>query len=122
MKKLLKILVIVLSVIVAGFFVADKYFRSGDAYYTQITTTGEYKEFKDDSGNTLSDYYYKLPGVNADGQEIKLGFYGNKTRPLKRNAYLKVTYRHGDVRAWEQVSEADVPTKALTRLQQIKQK
>lgn len=116
MKKLLSITVVAFALIVGAWFTVEQIFRGGDTYYTQITTTGDYRKFKDDSGNAVVDYYYKLPGFDASGRQVKLGFYGSKPRPLKRNAYLKVIYHKGDVRSWEQVSETAVPQKALNQL------
>ncbi|WP_225420446.1 YxeA family protein [Lapidilactobacillus bayanensis] len=116
MKNLLTGVVVVFGLILGAWFAIEQVFRGGDTYYTQITTNGERRQFKDDAGNAVVDYYYKLPGFDASGRKIKLGFYGSKPRPLKRNAYLKVIYHHGDVRSWEQLSESDVPEKALSQL------
>ena len=116
MKKILSITVVTLALVVGAWFAIEQIFRGGDTYYTQITTNGEYHPYKDDAGNTISDYSYKLPGYDADGRKIALSFYANKNRPLKRNAYLKVIYHKGDVRSWEQVSRSAIPKKALVQL------
>lgn len=116
MKKFLTIVVIIFALILGAWFTIEKVFRGGDAYYTQITSTGTYHESKTDSGEIIGDYSYDQPGYDANGHKIRLKFNGNKTRPLKRNAYIEVTYRNGDVRSWKQVAEKDIPKKALVQL------
>lgn len=118
MKKALIILLALAAILLGGFFYISKTYLSGDAYYVKITTDGTRIEDTYDDGSPLIDYKYELTGYDESGQTKKLVFNGNKDRPLRKNAFLKVTYsekKHG-VTQWEEVGEKDIPEKALAHL------
>lgn len=115
-----KFLIGLVSLIVIGFVglqIADKVMSSGDAYYVQITTDGEKINGKDDSGNTYVDYKYVLPGYDKEGHEKKLDFNASKDRPLRREAFLKVTWnKNKGVTSYEEVQQKQLPKKAAEKL------
>lgn len=117
MKKLLIGLAAFLVLAFAGFKIFEHVYYGGGTYYTQITTDGEKIAQKDDKGNTYDDYRYELPGYDKNGEKQDLDFNANRATPLRKNAYLKVTYNQKKgVTQWEAVAKQDVPDKALNQL------
>lgn len=118
MKKALPIILVVLAAVLGGFFFYTKTYLNGDDYYVKITTDGKHIEQKYKDGSTGANYVYDLTGYDEDGQSKELEFKSNLGRPLRRNAYLKVTYSKNkdSVTQWEEVSEKDIPSKAVSHL------
>ncbi|GAF39757.1 hypothetical protein FC83_GL001327 [Agrilactobacillus composti DSM 18527 = JCM 14202] len=119
MKKfLIGVGVFILVLLAAGGVFAYFYTR-GTPYYTQITTTGRQFDVIDDDGVKRDiDFAYNQMAYDQDGHGKELDFNGHKSRPLKMNAYLKISYNkdRDRVLSWEQVSKADVPKAALSKL------
>lgn len=91
---------------------------NSDYYYTKIATEGTRITDKDTEGVEHIDYTYKLSGFNEKGKKVELSFRGNKEVPLKKDAYLKVSYSPGKgVTSWEEVKKSQVPKKALAGLE-----
>ncbi|MGM0175513.1 YxeA family protein [Enterococcus sp. DIV0800] len=115
-----KILIGLVSLIVIGFVglqIADKVMSSGDAYYVQITNDGEKYNGEDSNGNPYVDYKYALPGYDEEGHEKKLDFNASKDRPLRREAFLKVTWnKNKGVTSYEEVQQKQLPKKAAEKL------
>ncbi|MDV0430505.1 YxeA family protein [Lactiplantibacillus sp. DA1] len=88
------------------------------AYYTQITTKGERKTGKDDSGKAYVYYHYSQPGYSDNGAKKALSFDSVLPRSLKMGAYLKVGYndKRQQVINWEKVNHKDVPKAALNKI------
>lgn len=88
------------------------------AYYTQITTKGERKTGKDDSGKAYVYYHYSQPGYSDNGAKKDLSFDSVLPRSLKMGAYLKVGYndKRQQVINWEKVNHKDVPKAALNKI------
>lgn len=62
-------------------------------------------------------YNYNLPGYNKEGEKKDLEFAAFKDRPLKMNAYLKVTWnKNKGVTSYEEVKGSEVPEKAKEKL------
>lgn len=118
MKKVIGGILVVIA-LAGSFILYQKFSQNGDAYYVQITTDGERFEDKAKDGSTIVDYKYELPAFDKDGQEFDLNFRANKDRPLRKNAYLKVTYnkKREIVTKWEEVKETEIPKGALAHLQ-----
>jgi uncharacterized protein (TIGR01655 family) len=117
MKKFLIGLVSLIVIAFVGLQIADKVVKSGDEYFVQITTDGQRVEEKDDSGNNYVDYKYSLPGYDKDGNKKELDFNANKDRPLRREAFLKVTWnKKKGVTSYEEVQQKDLPKKAADKL------
>ncbi|MGX7204995.1 YxeA family protein [Enterococcus pingfangensis] len=117
MKKILIGFVSVIVIAFVGLQIAQKVVSSGDEYYVQITTEGQRIDGKDDNGNAYVDYNYSLPGYDDEGKEKKLNFNAAKDRPLRREAFLKVTWnKQKGVTSYEEVSQKEVPKKALAKL------
>lgn len=118
MKKLLIGLVVVIVAAFGLFKFIETTEMGGDTYYVQVTTDGKQVTLKDDSGQEYLDYEYQLTGYDENGKSKELTFRANKERPLRKNAYLKVTYntKKEGVTQWEEVAEKAVPKKALTHL------
>lgn len=118
MKKFWIGLGILVFVLFAGLQVAQVVIMGGDSYYVQITTDGEKVAAKDDQGNPLNEYKYELPGYDKDAKKKNLEFLAIKDRPLKKEAYLKVTWNKSKgVTSYEEVQKNDIPEKALKQLE-----
>ncbi|RDF81033.1 YxeA family protein [Lactiplantibacillus plantarum] len=87
-------------------------------YYTQITTKGERKTGKDDSGKPYVYYHYSQPRYSDNGVKKELTFDSVLPRSLKMHAYLKVGYndKRQQVINWEKVDRKDIPQAALNRI------
>lgn len=118
MKKVIPIIIVLAAVVLGGFFYYSKTYLSGDEYYVKITTDGQKIEEKYDDGTSGENYVYDLTGFDESGKSKELEFKGNMERPLRRNAYLKVSYSEskGNVTQWEEVAEKDVPADAISHL------
>ena len=117
MKKFLIGLISLIVLAYVGLQIADKVVKSGDDYYVQITTDGQRLNEKDDSGNDFVDYKYELPGYDKEGKKKDLDFNANKDRPLRREAFLKVTWnKNKGVTSYEEVQQKELPKKAAEKL------
>lgn len=121
MKKVLLGIAAVIIIVLAGgsHLLNSSYERimDGDKYYVKITTDGQRIDGKDDAGRDYTDYAYDLKGYDKNGTEKGLKFNGNKTRPLRKNAYLKVTWnKEKGVTMYEEVKKDELPDKAEEKL------
>ncbi|WP_125706351.1 YxeA family protein [Lacticaseibacillus daqingensis] len=117
MKKLLIGLVITVVVVFGGLKLYRVMNYGGTSYYTRITTDGQKVTQRADDGVVWRDYRYVQAGYDENGKAKQLNFTGNKTRPLRRGAYLKVVYNQKKgVTGWTAVPASEVPAKALTQL------
>lgn len=117
MKKLLIGLVAFVAIVFVGVKVADYVVMGGDSYYVQITTNGEKEVSKDDNGQQYVRYKYNLPGYDEDGRKKTLEFTGQQPRPLRKGAYLKVTWnKNKGVTSYEEVQKEDIPKTAQEEL------
>ena len=117
MKKLLIGLVAFVIIAFAGMKVADYVVMGGDSYYVQITTNGEKEVSKSDNGQQYVGYKYSLPGYDADGSKKTLEFRGQQPRPLRKGAYLKITWnKNKGVTSYEEVQKEDIPKTAQEKL------
>lgn len=117
MKKLLIGLLVFIVVVLAGVKIADYVVMGGEEYYVQITTDGTKTVSKSDSGQETVNYRYILPGYTKEGKEKELDFKGQLTRPLRKGAYLKITWnKNKGVTSYEDVEKKDVPKTALEKL------
>ncbi|EPH97978.1 MULTISPECIES: YxeA family protein [unclassified Enterococcus] len=121
MKKLLWGLVITIILIFGAYKITEMTVMGGDTYYVQITTDGQKEVAKDDKGQEYVSYGYSLPGFKEDGSEKTMEFKGMNPRPLKKDAYLKITWNKSKgVTGYEEVKKADVPKKAAEKLEEEK--
>ncbi|OTN75966.1 hypothetical protein A5886_001042 [Enterococcus sp. 8G7_MSG3316] len=117
MKKLLVGLAVVVLVLFGGLQIAQKMVMGGESYYVQITTNGEKSTSQDSNGNVSNEYDYDLTGYNENGESKELSFTAFKDRPLRKEAYLKITWNEKrGVTSYEEVQASDIPTKALNQL------
>lgn len=123
MEKKWKILIAVGVVVIltlggkAGYTLLVKGANS-DEYYTKIATEGTRIVDKDTEGVEHIDYKYELTGFNKKGEKVDLSFRGSREEPLKKDAYLKVSYSPGKgVTSWEEVQKNQIPEKALAGLE-----
>ncbi|MBO0458089.1 YxeA family protein [Enterococcus hulanensis] len=117
MKKFLIGLVSLIVIAFVGLQIADKVVKGGDDYYVQVTTDGERIDEKDSSGNSYVDYEYSLPGYDKNGEKKVLNFNASKDRPLRREAFLKVTWNEKKgVTSYEEVTQKQLPKKAAEKL------
>lgn len=116
MKTLLKILIAIV-ILAGGSWGVYNYYYGGEAYYTQITTSGEKKDEKTNSGEAMTIYYYQQPAFNKNGEEKTVELNESRDQPLRMKAYLKlkVNPRKGVI-SWNEVTEKEVPEKALEKL------
>ncbi|GAA2916461.1 YxeA family protein [Enterococcus pseudoavium] len=117
MKKFLIGLVSLIAIAFVGLQIVDKVVKGGDTYYLQITTDGERVDGKDSTGNPYVDYKYSLPGYDDEGHQKQLDFNAAKDRPLRKEAFLKVTWnKKKGVTSYEEVQPKQVPKKAAEKL------
>ncbi|KRL13881.1 YxeA family protein [Schleiferilactobacillus perolens] len=91
---------------------------TGEDYYVKITTGGK-RVIDSDAPKTYQvSYDYDLPAVNSEGKQREVTFNSNRSTPLKRNAYLKVSYNptRDVILSWEQVQPKEIPAKAAAKL------
>ncbi len=63
-----------------------------------------------DGGQEIISYRYELPGFNKEGKEKTMDFNGFQERPLRKGAYLKVTWnKNKGVTSYEEVQAKDIP-------------
>ncbi|MDF0478854.1 YxeA family protein [Vagococcus sp. PNs007] len=112
MKKIILLLCLIMIGSLIGSY---RYFYGREDYYTKITTNG--KVVTRGGKEPFPDYTYNLPAYDADGTKREVEFNSTIGRPIKRNAYLKLTIskRYG-VTSWEELKEEHIPTKALSHL------
>ncbi|WP_122646752.1 YxeA family protein [Enterococcus mediterraneensis] len=118
MKKTIPI-VLLLIIFIGGCFYSYQYFYGGASYYTKITTNGEKTSETADNGETYTVYNYEdQPAYNEEGEKTTVELHESRDQPLRLNAYLKlkVNPRKG-VLSWEEVSQKEVPKKALDKLE-----
>jgi uncharacterized protein (TIGR01655 family) len=117
MKKLLIGLVVLVVVVFGGLKLYSVLNYGGTTYYTKVTTPGKKITQHDQQGNAYVDYQYQLAGYDDEGHKQILTFNANKTRPLKQNAYLKLTYNDKKgVTRWTAIKKSAVPQQALAQL------
>lgn len=110
---------VVVAIFLGGSIFAYNYFYGGETYYTKITTDGEKEVESTDKGMNLSIYVYNQPAYNQKGEKQEVTLREARDRPLKKNAYLKLTVnpRKG-VLSWEEVNASEVPEKAMEKFDQ----
>ena len=125
MKKLLvgigiSIAALVLGSVIfifGGLKIADRMIMGGDSYYVKITTDGEKEEIKDNRNEITIQYKYTLPGYDEKGSEKILTFNGQKPRPLRKGAYLEITWNEKKgVTSYEEVKQNDIHKLAQEKL------
>ncbi|EPH94599.1 hypothetical protein D920_02786 [Enterococcus faecalis 13-SD-W-01] len=117
MKKIIGLL-IVLAIFIGGSWGAYNYFYGGSTYYTKIVTNGEKETGHTDTGEGYNVYIYDQKAYNEKGESKDITLREERDRPLKMNAYLKLSVnpRKG-VMGWEEVKQSDVPDAALDKLE-----
>lgn len=117
MKKVLIGFITLIVIGMAGLKIADIIVLGGDSYYVQVTTDGTKESEKDDQGRTFVQYHYQLPGYDQNGEEKNMDFSTVKERPLRKEAFLKLTWnKNKGVTSFEEVQEKEVPKKAQEKL------
>ena len=120
MKLKFGIGLLIAALVAIGFYkFAEANLMKGDPYYVQITTDGEKFTYKADNGQSFTDYRYQLTGYDENGKERALDFNANRDRPLRKSAYLRVSYntKKQEVTQWEEVQKEAIPAKALAKLE-----
>ncbi|MGM0216360.1 YxeA family protein [Enterococcus sp. AZ109] len=120
MKKIVIGLVTLIVIGVASLKIADIVVMGGDSYYVQVTTDGQKQTERDDQGQNYVNYDYVLPGYDQNGEEKDMDFSSMKNRPLRKDAFLKITWnKNKGVTSYEEVQKKDVPKKAQEKLQEV---
>ncbi|OFI49958.1 hypothetical protein BG261_09950 [Floricoccus tropicus] len=113
MKKFIITLVSIFVLVIGGGIFWYKSSYGGHTYYVQITEEGDRKTDKDSRGNVYGHYEYNLDGKDKDGKKQNMTFGNLEDRPMKRDAWIKVTYNKvKGVTSWEEVEPSKVPDKA----------
>ncbi|WEV44841.1 YxeA family protein [Streptococcaceae bacterium ESL0687] len=113
MKKFIASLVVVFALIFAGGYAWYQASYGGQTYYVQVQGEGERKTDTDSQGKVYGSYEYTLEGKDKSGNSKSLTFENGQDKPMKQNAWLKVTYnKDKGVTSWTEVSLNDVPEKA----------
>lgn len=119
MKKMKYVVVILLLVVLMlGSYLGYQVYFGGVPYYTKIQDNGKKMDMgMMGSDQEFIDYEYSQLAYDKEGHEKQVDFIGAIGRPLKKNAYLKVTVnkKKGVVR-WEEVDLGDIPDKAQAPL------
>lgn len=117
MKKLLIGLGAFIIIVFGGYRLADHLIMGGESYYVQITTDGEKQVDRADGGQEIISYRYELPGFNKEGKEKTMDFNGFQERPLRKDAFLKVTWnKNKGVTSYEEIQAKDIPSAAQEKL------
>ena len=117
MKKLLIGLGTFIIIVFGGYRLADHLIMGGESYYVQITTDGEKQVDQSSDGQKVTSYRYELPGYTEEGNEKIMDFNGFQERPLRKDAFLKVTWnKNKGVTSYEEVQAKDIPTAAKEKL------
>lgn len=121
MKKIIGITIGAASVLLVAFVVIlatldinrfgkeNVYVQVGDPSYTE--------EYKIDSGQIMTTYWYELPVYDDNGNVIDVEFSAQKE--LKQDAYLKLYVKKGnEVTSYDEVSWEEIPEAAQEKLEQ----
>lgn len=113
MKKLLIGLGAFIIIAFGGYRLADHLIMGGESYYVQITTDGEKQVDRADGGQEIISYRYE----HKEGKEKIMDFNGSQERPLRKDAFLKVTWnKNKGVTSYEEVQAKDIPSAAQEKL------
>lgn len=82
----------------------------GENYYVKTSTP----KSTEDLGKDITNYKYQTKAYNEDGKEKDLEY--TATKKLKKERYLKIKYKVGEVKSFEEVSFSDIPKKARAQL------
>ena len=121
MKKPIGFLLVLLVLSGASWYGYSYYFGGRD-YYTKITETGETSNSIGSNGESLTSYQYTQKAYDKEGSETTQEMNEYRKDPLRIGAYLKlkVNDRKG-VLSWEEVTEQEVPAKALQKIEDTQQ-
>jgi uncharacterized protein (TIGR01655 family) len=118
MKKFLIGFVVLVVLVLGGLKIYEVTNYGGTTYYTQIKADGTKLTEKDDAGKKYVNYGYNQMIYDEDGSGRRAKFNANKSRPLKRDAYLKLTYnKNKGITSWEAINKNEVPSKALKQIE-----
>ncbi|WEV60333.1 YxeA family protein [Streptococcaceae bacterium ESL0729] len=113
MKKFLASLVVIFALIFVGGRAWYQASYGGQTYYVQIKGEGQRKTDTDSKGKVYGSYEYTLDGKDKSGNSKSLTFRNIEDRPMKQDAWLKITYnKDKGVTSWNEVSPSQVPDKA----------
>ncbi|WP_407270480.1 YxeA family protein [Radiobacillus sp. PE A8.2] len=106
MKKSVGIIVIVLAVTLASYFmIVPKIERDR---FNPLFTMGEvYVQIDEEPTVEKGRYYYNLTGYDEDGEKTEIAFTAGKD--LKENAFLRITAKGAFVKGWEEVQAEALP-------------
>jgi conserved hypothetical protein TIGR01655 len=121
MKRLISGIIVVLAVVLTGWFLTRQFSESDRIFYTQITTSGQQQRIQAARSSDGTPYIYHQVGYDAAGKQKLLKLYSHQDKPLQRNSYLKIHWQHGKIQSWQSVPRWQVPAKALTQLQLVQE-
>ncbi|EKF50884.1 YxeA family protein [Lactococcus garvieae] len=105
MKKILLILAAALVLIGGGY----------SWYHASYGGTSYYVKIREDGGQQLTRYNYKMDGLDSKGKKKELEFMSHHN--LRHEAYLKVLNNNKKgVISWEEVQRNDIPEKVLSKI------
>ena len=117
MKKIVISVLTVGVLLFAGLKISETIYLGGDSYYTQIINEGTRQIETYDDREDMVYYDYELPAFDENGNEKELSFSSFKARPLKKEAYLKLTWnKNKGVTSFEEVSEKELPKNVQKKL------
>ncbi|HBC91134.1 MAG TPA: hypothetical protein DCZ00_06810 [Lactococcus sp.] len=121
MKKTIKLMLGILALAIAlptgAYLYYNHVWRGGDVTYTQITSAGVEKPWKQEGGGLSVLYDYAGTQYDEEGQAQEVPLMASKQ--LRQGAYLKVTYNQKRklITNWSEITKAQVPKKALEQLE-----
>lgn len=116
--------IVLLLVIIASSVIAYKFLKekTGENYYVQLIY--EPVSCKENRKDEVVSCDYKEKGYNDKGNEKTISFSSFRERPLRKDAYLVVTYNNAKnaVVKYKEVKKDEIPKKALEKLEKNKSK
>ncbi len=121
MKKIIGITVGIVAILVVAAVLAlatVDFNRFGkENVYVQIGDPSYTDEYKIDSGQIMTSYWYELPAYDDNGSVKDVEFSAQKE--LKQDAYLKLYIKKGnEVTSYDEVSWEEIPGAAQEKLEQ----
>ena len=121
MKKIIGITIGIVSILLVAFVVilatVDINRFGKDNVYVQVGDPSYTNEYKIDSGQIVTTYWYELPAYRENGSAVKVEFSAQKE--LRQGAYLKLYVKEGnEVTSYDEVSWEEVPEAAQEELEQ----
>ena len=121
MKKIIGITIGIVSILVVAAVVilatVDINRFGKDNVYVQVGDPSYTEEYKTDSGQIITTYWYESPAYDDNGGVVDVEFSAQKE--LRQDAYLKLYIKKGnEVTSYDEVSWEEIPNAAREGLEE----